>query len=679
MIPYAHRRNPLPKTVSPIRTAVIAGVAIGIILPILPQIIWAFTHRWLFPDILPSQWSMRSWRYIADPAIKVLPAALKSLQIAAGVTVMSVLVGVPAGRALGMYSFRGKTLVELIILSPALIPGLAVTMGMQVIFIRLRLTDTMLGVMLVHLLPTIPYMTVSMSGVFANYDAAFEEQAPQSWGRSAAEFSVYYASGDGAGDYYRGDVRVSYFLGAVYSYGCYRRGPGNNAAAAALQLRRFGRFSLNRGAEHYFCYSLHYYSRDYRPVFFAYRQGAGMIRITLRNVTKRYGASPAAAGAAGAAGSAGSAGSARAAGAVRAAAVDNLSLDIEAGELTAVLGPSGCGKTTMLKIIAGLQEADSGEILFNGQPVNDVRPEKRDAVMVFQNHLLFPYMNVEENIGFGLKMRRMEKAERRRRVRRMLSLVRLEGLGKRKPHQLSGGEKQRAALARALALRPGILLLDEPLSNLDVHLRDEMRELILRVHAEFGLTTVLVTHDQREAVQVADRTALMFEGRLHQFGRPEELYERPASLRIAAFFGSTNHIAGIKRGGAVSTAAGSFRVLNSSHVPDGPVQLLIRPEAIRPAAVQPTPPRPAALPPAEVSPAEVPPAEVPPDSGDNTFCAPVRRRIYMGTCTCCRIAMAGAGADWNVIGPPYSLDNCTEGQPAAFTLPADKIWLLPNP
>ena len=391
-----------------------------------------------------------------------------------------------------------------------------------------------------------------------------------------------------------------------------------------------------------------------------------MIRITLRNVTKRYGSSRAAAGAAGA------------------AAVDNLSLDIEAGELTAVLGPSGCGKTTTLKIIAGLQEADSGEILFNGQPVNDVRPEKRDAVMVFQNHLLFPYMNVEENIGFGLKMRRMEKAERRRRVRRMLSLVRLEGLGKRKPHQLSGGEKQRAALARALALRPGILLLDEPLSNLDVHLRDEMRELILRVHAEFGLTTVLVTHDQREAVQVADRTALMFEGRLHQFGRPEELYERPASLRIAAFFGSTNHIAGIKRGGAVSTAAGSFRVLNSSHVPDGPVQLLIRPEAIRPAAVPPTPPRPAALPPAEVSPAEVPPAEVPPaavppDSGNNTFCAPVRRRIYMGTCTCCRIAMAGAEADWNVIGPPYSLDNCTEGQPAAFTLPADKIWLLPNP
>ena len=190
MISYAHRRNPLAETVSPIRTAVIAGVVIGIILPILPQIIWAFTHRWLFPDILPSQWSMRSWRYIADPAIKVLPAALKSLQIAAGVTVMSVLVGVPAGRALGMYSFRGKTLVELIILSPALIPGLAVTMGMQVIFIRLRLTDTMLGVMLVHLLPTIPYMTVSMSGVFANYDAAFEEQA-RSLGAGALQSFLY--------------------------------------------------------------------------------------------------------------------------------------------------------------------------------------------------------------------------------------------------------------------------------------------------------------------------------------------------------------------------------------------------------------------------------------------------------------------------------------------------------
>ena len=172
-----YRGSPPGKRLNPIRGTVLLGIVLGVILPMLPQLTWAFTHRWLFPDLLPSRWSMRSWRYIANPDIKVLPAVLNSLRIAAAVTVLSVIAGVPAGRALGMYSFRWKGPAELIILSPAVIPGLAVTMGMQVIFIRLGLTDTVPGVVLVHLIPTIPYMTVSMSGVFANYDPAFEEQA----------------------------------------------------------------------------------------------------------------------------------------------------------------------------------------------------------------------------------------------------------------------------------------------------------------------------------------------------------------------------------------------------------------------------------------------------------------------------------------------------------------------
>ena len=172
-----YRGGPPGKRLNPIRGTVLLGIVLGVILPMLPQLTWAFTHRWLFPDLLPSRWSMRSWRYIANPDIKVLPAALNSLRIAGAVTVLSVIAGVPAGRALGMYAFRGKGLAELIVLSPAVIPGLTVTMGMQVIFIRLGLTDTIRGVVLVHLIPTIPYMTVSMSGVFANYDPAFEEQA----------------------------------------------------------------------------------------------------------------------------------------------------------------------------------------------------------------------------------------------------------------------------------------------------------------------------------------------------------------------------------------------------------------------------------------------------------------------------------------------------------------------
>lgn len=165
------------KKADPIRVMIYLGIVLGVILPMVPQLIWAFSHRWLFPSVLPSEWSSRAWEYIANPNTKVLSSTLNSLIIALAVTAISILVGVPAGKALGMYKFRGKNIVELIILSPSIIPGLAVTMGMQVIFIRIGLTDTLLGVVLVHLLPTIPYMTISMSGVFANYDPAYEEQA----------------------------------------------------------------------------------------------------------------------------------------------------------------------------------------------------------------------------------------------------------------------------------------------------------------------------------------------------------------------------------------------------------------------------------------------------------------------------------------------------------------------
>lgn len=165
------------KTNNPVRTIIYLGIALGIVIPMLPQLVWAFSHRWLFPSIVPSEMSMRAWEYISNPNTKVLSSTLNSLVIALTVTAVSILVGVPAGKALGMYKFKGKNFIELIILSPTIIPGLAVTMGMQVIFIRMGLTDTMLGVIIVHLIPTIPYMTISMSGIFANYDPAYEDQA----------------------------------------------------------------------------------------------------------------------------------------------------------------------------------------------------------------------------------------------------------------------------------------------------------------------------------------------------------------------------------------------------------------------------------------------------------------------------------------------------------------------
>ena len=190
-------------------------------------------------------------------------------------------------------------------------------------------------------------------------------------------------------------------------------------------------------------------------------------------------------------------------------ALDNLSLEIATGELTALLGPSGCGKTTTMKMIAGLLEPTSGDVRFNDRSILREKPENRGVVMVFQNYLLFPYMSVADNVGFGLKMRKTDPAEIKRRVGEMLDLVKLPDLGDRKPSALSGGQQQRIALARALIVQPEVLLLDEPLSNLDAHLRFEMRDLIRSLQQEMGITTIFVTHDQEEAVVLADRVALM--------------------------------------------------------------------------------------------------------------------------------------------------------------------------
>lgn len=331
----------------------------------------------------------------------------------------------------------------------------------------------------------------------------------------------------------------------------------------------------------------------------------------------------------------------------REAAVKDLNLEIRAGELVAFLGPSGCGKTTTLKMIAGLHSVTAGDVLFNGEKVNSIKPEKREVVMVYQNYLLFPYMNVEDNIGFGLKMRHMDKQEIAKRVEEILGLVKLEGFGKRKPHELSGGQKQRVALARALVVRPKVLLLDEPLSNLDAHLRDEMRELIMKIYKEFDVTIIFVTHDQEEAVQLADRIALMFDGQLQQFSPSQDFYERPASRRIASFFGNNNHLTGTKKGDQVVTAVGTFRVRKDLEVGDGPVTLVIRPESI-----------------------------VMEKGEENSFSVPVMRSIYMGTYIRYRIDLGDAV--WDVIGGPHPHEGYEEGNRAAFTLPADKIWLLPE-
>ena len=226
----------------------------------------------------------------------------------------------------------------------------------------------------------------------------------------------------------------------------------------------------------------------------------------------------------------------------------NLNLEVKAEEMVALLGPSGCGKTTTLKLISGLLAADEGDIKFDGSSVIDLPTEKRGAVLVFQENLLFPHLNIEENIGFGLKMAGVEKEIRKERVKELLQLVNLSGYQKRLPSELSGGQQQRIALARALAINPKVLLLDEPISNLDANLREEMRELIRKIHEEENMTTVFVTHDREEALLVADRIAVMKEGNLEQIGTPEELYRQPVNKYVANFFGQANYIRGCKEG-----------------------------------------------------------------------------------------------------------------------------------
>ena len=267
-------------------------------------------------------------------------------------------------------------------------------------------------------------------------------------------------------------------------------------------------------------------------------------------------------------------------------AVDDVSVKIEEGELFFLLGPSGCGKTTLLRMIAGLYHPDGGRILFGDRDVSRMPPHERNTGMVFQNYALWPHMTVRENLAFGLEMHRVPSSARRARVDTALEMVQMLEYGDRSPNQLSGGQQQRVALARALVLEPDVVLMDEPLSNLDARLRLEMRAQIKRIHDQLGLTMVYVTHDQSEALSMADRLAIMREGRIEQLGRPRDVYRRPASRFVADFIGETNLLAGTVRSVgkqvAVDTPAGSVvsSVSYEGVAPGDPVYCSIRPECL---------------------------------------------------------------------------------------------------
>ena len=327
--------------------------------------------------------------------------------------------------------------------------------------------------------------------------------------------------------------------------------------------------------------------------------------------------------------------------------LDNLSLEINSGSLTALLGPSGCGKTTTMKMIAGLLDQTSGDVTFDGTSILKEKPENRGVVMVFQNHLLFPYMNVQDNIGFGLKMRNIHKDEIFNRVIKMLDLVKLPNMENRMPKELSGGQQQRVALARALIVQPRVLLLDEPLSNLDAHLRFEMRDLIRNLQQSMGITTIFVTHDQEEAVVLADQVALILDGKLKQYAQPDVFYKKPIDVVTAKFFGGQNFIKGTSKNNNFSSNIGKLALPKDCLQGNG--ILTFRPENVQ----------------IGKGPKNV-----------NTIKAKIIEKIFLGTQT--RLKLSIKDEVIQAIANPNEVDEKETGIEIDINIPPSSLWVINN-
>ncbi len=327
------------------------------------------------------------------------------------------------------------------------------------------------------------------------------------------------------------------------------------------------------------------------------------------------------------------------------AALEDLTLSVKSGSMTAILGPSGSGKSTLLKLIAGTIVPDRGDIQFDAGSILSLQPEQRGAVMVFQDHLLFPHLTVAGNVGFGLRMRGVARQQIDRAVRDMLDKVQMADFGPRRAASLSGGQQQRVALVRALIVQPKVLLLDEPLSSLDAYLRSEMRDLIIALQRETAVTTLLVTHDQQEAMIMADSVALMMAGRLVQHDLPDVVFQRPASIAAARFFGARTFVEGTVQAGRFVSSLGVLDL--GASFSDGPGILTIRPEAVQLG-----------------------------QDAENTLAATLRSRQFMGTQTLLRLAVGPV--ELEALVPPDRAVGLEPGCAVQVHLPRPALWILPK-
>ena len=337
-------------------------------------------------------------------------------------------------------------------------------------------------------------------------------------------------------------------------------------------------------------------------------------------------------------------------------AVDGVSLEIEDGDFFTLLGPSGCGKTTLLRVIAGFYPPDEGEVYFGERLMNDVPPHRRETGMVFQNYALFPHLNVRENIAYGLRVRKVPDGEMDARIGDVIRSVRLDGLEKRFPGQLSGGQQQRVALARALVISPQILLMDEPLSNLDAKLRVAMREEIRRIQKDLRITTIYVTHDQEEAMAVSDRIAILNLGKLEQLGAPDEIYFNPCSRFAAEFMGGSNILELTALG--YDEASSRLRAESGGEPltlciprPAGErICLSVRPEWVR----------------------------IVEDGGDDTIEGTVESTTFLGALVRYRVRALGGQSLMIEVHNPRSRDIRREGDPIRFRFDAERLVMLGN-